>query len=76
MKSIIDLRSDTVTRPTLEMREAFMTCEVGDDVLGDDPTVQQLELKAATLFDKEAALFFPTGTMTNLTAVSCLLFGV
>ena len=66
---IIDLRSDTITRPTEGMLEAMMTAEVGDDVFGDDPTVRNLEEKAAKLFGKEAAIFCPSGTMTNQIAV-------
>jgi threonine aldolase len=65
----IDLRSDTVTRPTAAMREAMATAEVGDDVYGEDPTVNKLEQKAAELFGKEAALFVPTGTMGNTIAI-------
>lgn len=66
---MIDLRSDTVTRPTPEMLEAMMTAPVGDDVFGDDPTVNALEEQAATLFGKEAAIFCPSGTMTNQIAI-------
>ena len=66
---IIDLRSDTVTRPTLEMREAMFTVEVGDDVYEEDPTMKRLEERVATLFGKESALFFPSGTMSNLAAI-------
>ncbi|MFI5134862.1 MAG: threonine aldolase family protein, partial [Chitinophagales bacterium] len=62
---MIDLRSDTVTRPTRAMREAMMNAEIGDDVLGDDLTVNALEEKAAKLFGMEAALYCPSGTMTN-----------
>ena len=62
---IIDLRSDTVTKPTPEMREAMFTCDVGDDVYGDDPTVNRLEELAAKTLGKEAAMFVPTGTMGN-----------
>lgn len=62
---IIDLRSDTVTKPSDEMREAMMTAEVGDDVFGEDPTVNQLQKKAADLFFMESALFVPSGTMAN-----------
>src|SRR5262249_41040651 len=62
---IIDLRSDTVTRPTKAMREAMMSAELGDDVFGEDPTVNALEEKAAKLFGMEAALYCPSGTMTN-----------
>ncbi len=66
---MIDLRSDTVTRPTSRMRRAMADAEVGDDVYGEDPTVNRLQEIAAGLFDKEAALFFPTGSMANQTAV-------
>ncbi|MDX9974732.1 MAG: GntG family PLP-dependent aldolase [FCB group bacterium] len=65
----IDLRSDTVTRPTPGMREAMAWAEVGDDVLGDDPTVNALQHHVARLLGKEASLFVPTGTMANLLAV-------
>jgi threonine aldolase len=61
----IDLRSDTVTRPTPEMRAAMAAAEVGDDVYGEDPTVNRLEQRAAEIFGREAALFVPTGTMGN-----------
>ena len=64
----IDLRSDTVTRPTPAMRQAMFECEVGDDVFGDDPTMGALEKRAATLLGKESSLFFPSGTMANLAA--------
>lgn len=63
--AVIDLRSDTVTKPSKGMREAIAKAEVGDDVLGDDPTVKQLEQKVAALFEREAALFVPSGTMAN-----------
>ncbi len=66
---ISDFRSDTVTKPTDEMRRAMAEAEVGDDVLGDDPTVQKLERTAAERLGKEAALFVPTGTMGNSIAV-------
>src|SRR6056300_1176845 len=66
---VVDLRSDTVTKPTKEMMEAMFSAEVGDDVLGDDPTVIALEQKSARLFGKEAALFCPSGTMTNQIAI-------
>ena len=66
---IIDLRSDTVTKPTDEMREAMAKAEVGDDVYGDDPTVNKLQEKAAELTGKEAGLFVPSGTMGNLSAI-------
>ena len=65
----IDLRSDTITKPTLEMQQAMWAAEVGDDVLGDDPTVNALQEKAATLFGMEDALFCPSGTMTNQLAI-------
>lgn len=65
----IDLRSDTVTCPTDEMRRAMAEAQVGDDVFGDDPTVARLEETAAALLGKEAALFFPSGTMANLAAL-------
>lgn len=69
MQPIIDMRSDTVTRPTPEMREAMARAVVGDDVAGDDPTVNNLEQRAAEMFAKEAALFVPSGTMGNLLAI-------
>ncbi|HLO31625.1 MAG TPA: low-specificity L-threonine aldolase [Anaerolineales bacterium] len=65
----VDLRSDTVTKPTPEMREAMAEAEVGDDVYRDDPTVNRLEELAAEMLGKEAALFVPSGTMGNLTAL-------
>ena len=65
----IDLRSDTVTTPTAEMRQLMSTAPVGDDVFGDDPTVNQLQDETARLLEKEAALFVPTGTMANLIAI-------
>jgi threonine aldolase len=65
----VDLRSDTVTRPTAEMRAAMASAEVGDDVYGEDPTVNRLEARAAEMFGKEAALFVPTGCMGNLVAI-------
>jgi threonine aldolase len=61
----IDFRSDTVTRPTPEMRQAMATAEVGDDVFGDDPTVKVLEAYVASLFGRDAALYVPSGTMAN-----------
>lgn len=69
MKLYSDFRSDTVTQPTEEMRRALMEAEVGDDVLGDDPTVQKLEDLAASLMGKEAGLYVPSGTMGNSIAV-------
>ena len=65
----IDLRSDTVTKPDANMRAAMASAEVGDDVYGEDPTVNHLEQRAAEIFGKEAALFVPTGTMGNTVAV-------
>jgi threonine aldolase len=62
---MIDLRSDTVTKPTAKMRAAMAAAEVGDDVYGEDPTVNRLEQRAAEIFGKEAAIFVPTGTMGN-----------
>ncbi len=69
---IIDLRSDTVTKPTPGMLDAMMSAEVGDDVFGEDPTVNALEEKCASLFGKEAALFCPSGTMTNQIGINIL----
>src|SRR5579863_8349882 len=69
IEGAIDLRSDTVTRPSDEMRRAMATAEVGDDVYGEDPTVNKLQKRAAEIFAKEAALFVPTGCMGNLTAI-------
>lgn len=66
---VVDLRSDTVTRPTAAMRQAMANAEVGDDVLGDDPTVIALQEKVAALMGKEAACFVPSGTMANQTAI-------
>src|SRR4030043_2133388 len=65
MKTLIDLRSDTVTKPTPAMRKAMAKAEVGDDVYGEDPTVNTLQEKVAGLLGKEAALFVPSGTMAN-----------
>jgi threonine aldolase len=65
----IDLRSDTVTLPTEPMRQAMLAAELGDDVLGDDPTVHRLEARCAELSGKDAALFVPSGTMANLIAI-------
>src|SRR5680860_1615038 len=65
----INLISDTVTKPTPAMLDAMMSAEVGDDVFKADPTVNALEQKVAEMFGKEAALFFPSGTMTNQTAI-------
>ena len=66
---MIDLRSDTVTRPSAAMRRAMNEAELGDDVFGDDPTVNALEKRAAAMFGMEAALFLPTGTQSNLCAL-------
>ena len=66
---MIDLRSDTVTRPTAAMRRAMAEAEVGDDVYGEDPTVNRLERRAAEITGKEAALFVPSGTMGNTIAL-------
>ena len=65
----IDLRSDTVTRPTKGMLQAIMTAEVGDDVYKEDPTINKLEKKLADMFGKDEALFFPTGSMANQAAI-------
>jgi threonine aldolase len=70
---MIDLRSDTVTRPTAAMRAAMASAEVGDDVYGEDPTVRALEERVAGLFGKQAALFTPTGSMANVLAVRSLV---
>jgi threonine aldolase len=67
--SVIDLRSDTVTRPTVPMREAMLAAPVGDDVFGDDPSVLALETRVATLLGKEAAIYVPSGVMANQIAV-------
>ncbi len=67
---MIDLRSDTVTLPSQEMKAFMMNAALGDDVLGDEPTVQELEQLAADIFGKEAALFCPSGTMTNQIAIN------
>ncbi len=69
IENAVDLRSDTVTRPSDEMRRAMAAAEVGDDVYGEDPTVNHLQQRAAELFGKEAALFVPTGCMGNLIAI-------
>src|SRR5262249_51913991 len=65
----IDLRSDTVTKPTSAMRRAMAEAEVGDDVYGEDPTVNRLEQRAAEIMGKEAALFVPTGSMGNVIGI-------
>lgn len=68
-QTLIDLRSDTVTQPTAAMRAAMAEAEVGDDVYGEDPTINKLEARAAEVFGREAALFVPTGTMGNQIAI-------
>jgi threonine aldolase len=70
---VVDLRSDTVTRPTAAMRAAMAAAEVGDDVFGDDPTVNRLEAEIAALFGHDSALFTPSGTMANQIAVQLLV---
>ena len=65
----IDLRSDTVTKPTPGMIDAMASAPLGDDVYAEDPTVNALQTRLATLFGKEKALFFPTGTMANQAAI-------
>ena len=69
MNKIIDLRSDTLTLPSDEMRKAIANAELGDDVFQEDPTINQLESKSAELFGKEAAIFVPSGTMGNLASI-------
>jgi threonine aldolase len=69
---MIDLRSDTVTKPTAGMRAAMAAAEVGDDVFGEDPTVNALERRVAAMFGKEAGLFVPSGTQANQIAIRCL----
>ncbi|XP_033630265.1 L-allo-threonine aldolase-like [Asterias rubens] len=69
MVFVADYRSDTITKPCADMRKAMMEAEVGDDVFGDDPTVKKLEETVAAMLKKEASLFVPTGTMSNLIAV-------
>ena len=73
MASPIDLRSDTVTRPSQAMRQAMATAEVGDDVYSDDPTVNSLEERVAALFGKEAGVFTPTGSLANQLAIRMLV---
>ena len=67
--TVVDLRSDTVTRPTPGMRQSMAGAEVGDDVLGKDPTADRLECRVAELLGKEAALFFPSGTQANQASI-------
>jgi threonine aldolase len=73
LRPVVDLRSDTVTKPSLAMRNAMLGAEVGDDVYGEDPTVAALEAKVAELFGFEAALFVPTGVMANHIALRMLV---
>lgn len=73
MKTPIDLRSDTVTRPSQAMREAMAQAQVGDDVYGDDPTVNSLEERVAAMFGKEAGVFTPTGSLANQLAIRMLV---
>src|SRR4029434_6143645 len=72
MSPLIDLRSDTVTRPTPAMREAIAGAPVGDDQFGEDPTINALQERVAALLGKEAALWLPTGTMSNQVALRVL----
>src|SRR2546423_15693704 len=67
--TVIDLRSDTVTKPSPEMRRAMSEAEVGDDVFIEDPTINRLQERAAQIFGREAGLFVPSGTMGNLTCI-------
>ena len=69
LRRAVDLRSDTLTQPTPEMRQAMANAAVGDDVYGEDPTVNKLEKRASEIFEKEAALFVPTGCMGNLISI-------
>lgn len=69
MNRVVDLRSDTVTRPSLAMRAAMAEAEVGDDVFGDDPTINRLQAKVAALLGKEAALYVPSGSMANQASI-------
>src|SRR5947209_8144596 len=69
-RDLVDLRSDTVTRPTKEMYDAMMRAPLGDDVLGDDPTVMRLEELGAEMTGKEEAVFVPSGTMGNQIALA------
>jgi len=68
---IVDFRSDTVTRPTPAMREAMFSAKLGDDVFGEDPSINELENLCASMFGMEAAIFCPSGTMTNQIAIKC-----
>src|SRR5574339_294429 len=71
LQMIIDFRSDTVTKPTAGMLEAMMSAKVGDDVFGEDPSINELEQTTADMFGMEAGLFCPSGTMTNQIAIKC-----
>src|SRR6187431_1734029 len=68
---VMDLRSDTFTKPGAAMLQAMFSAEVGDDVFGEDPTVNRLETLSAEMFGMEAAVFCPSGTMTNQIAIKC-----
>src|ERR1700756_3524940 len=68
-QTVVDLRSDTVTKPSPEMRRAMAEAEVGDDVFIEDPTINRLQERAAEIFGREAGLFVPSGTMGNLTSI-------
>src|SRR5436853_3074139 len=68
-QSVVDLRSDTVTKPSAEMRRAMAEAEVGDDVFIEDPTINRLQERAAEIFGRQAALFVPSGSMGNLTCI-------
>src|SRR3982075_940854 len=69
---VVDLRSDTVTLPTPEMRQAMATAEVGDDFLGEDPTARRLEERVNELFEAEASVYVPSGRMANLVGLQAL----
>ena len=69
MNNFVDLRSDTVTKPTVEMRKAMAEAEVGDDVYGEDPTVNALQEKVSRILGKEAAIYVASGTMANQLAI-------
>lgn len=71
---IVDLRSDTLSQPTPEMRQAMFGAPVGDDVYGEDPTVAELERQAAEMLGMEQAVFVASGTMANLIASKCFFF--
>jgi len=73
MRVMIDLRSDTVTRPTAQMRQAMATAPVGDDVYGEDPSINELEARTAELLGHEAGLFCPSGSMANMLGVWSLV---